>query len=90
MGESRIIACINLGQFFHKILVLKDGQMQSNVGVTFDNLAEVIAEASRKYDVHVVDICGPRNYCEKIGKDLQEYEITKYSNNKLEINYVED
>jgi hypothetical protein len=53
-----------------------------------DQFDERLTELAAQYNLSTIDIAGPEAFTQKLKDDIEKYNITKYSENKLEINLI--
>ena len=68
--------------------VYEDGNKLAIATPTVDEINDTIFSFVDTYDVHQVDLVGPKQYLRGLGKKIKEAEFTKYSKNELEINII--
>ena len=86
---DRIIISLSPVERIHKVFVIKNDNLVDQCGVCVENLPEVITMAADKYNIANIDISGVKAYTEKIGIDIEKYNLTNYTNRELNIYYVE-
>lgn len=68
--------------------VYEDGNKLAIATPTIDEINNTIFSFVDTYDVHQVDLVGPKQYLRGLGKKIKEAELTKYNKNELEINII--
>lgn len=80
-----IIRPFDLRQTFY---VYEDGNKIAVEYPTLNEINESVFSLSSKYEVSQVDLVGPKQYNRGLSKRIKEAEMTKFNENKLEINIV--
>lgn len=80
-----IIRPFDLRQTFY---VYEDGNKIAVEYPTLNEINESVFSLSSKYEVNQVDLVGPKQYNRGLSKRIKEAEMTKFNENKLEINIV--
>jgi hypothetical protein len=53
-----------------------------------NDIPETVLELAQLYDAYRVDLSGAKHYAQKIIREIQEKEFTKYNENKLVIKCI--
>lgn len=76
----------------HQNFYVYDSEVEEGAMVreqcSMQEVSNEVLKLSEAYETFQVDLTGPRLYTEKIKKDIEKAEMTKYSQNKLEINLI--
>ena len=79
------------GEMFGPLLyvyIYKDGEKIDSIGVSMENLEEVVFASIEKYNITTIDLSGARGFMQGIEKSLREKEIAQYSTDKITFRYV--
>lgn len=85
---KKIITIIKPFDFQQFVGVYEDGEQVCMYNVPMDRLQDRIPEFAEFYDVEEIDIAGPKAFTSKVKEDVEQYNITKYSERKLTINLI--
>lgn len=85
---KKIVAIIKPFEIKQKVFVYEDGQEVASTEVVLDELNETILSYAKTYEVNSVDLAGPKKYNAGLARDLEQYELTKYSVNNMDINII--
>ena len=72
----------------HKIYVLDEGVVIDQIGVKSEDLAETVKLLVDKYDIHIVNLKGPKVYTEGIEKQIKKANIAHFNNSDIAFKYV--
>lgn len=76
----------NMKQSFY---IYENGNLIAEENGSIDNnIEETIITLSEKYHANKIEIAGPKQYNRGLKRKIQEAEINKYNQNKLEINIL--
>ena len=67
-----------VGPFQHIYVFDNSDKLVTSLGVTLDDLEEVVFELIQKYNIKTIDLSGYKAYMEGIEKNLKETGITTY------------
>ena len=74
---------------FGKITVCKDGNVKEVVTAMPKDLAGVALNLAKSYNISCIDIAGPKNFTEHIGKQLNDNSKTMFKKKiPLSIEYI--
>ena len=85
---KKIIGIIHPFDIYQTFYVYQDDNKLEDIQIKINEIPETIFELSRIYDVYQVDLSGSEQFIQKIIKQIQEKEITKYNENKLIIKCI--
>lgn len=88
MKLDRIVAIVRPFDKIQYVHIYRDGECQYNYSIPMDQFNERLIELSELYNLSTIDIAGPKAFTQKLKDDIEKYNITKYSENKLEINLI--
>lgn len=80
-----ILRPFDLQQNFY---VYEDGNKIDAAALTVDQINSTVFAFVEKYNIHQMDLVGPKQYARGIAKKYQEAEIIKYSENIMTINII--
>ena len=80
-----VLQPFNMQQSFH---VYENGNLIAEESGSINNIEETIISLSEKYEADKVEIAGPKQYNRGLKRKIQEVEISKYNQNRLEINIL--
>lgn len=80
-----ILRPFSLEQSFY---VFEDGNKIDSVELTINEINDVIFNFIDKYDIHQIDLSGPKQYSKGIAEKIKQGEMTKYNNNSIIINLI--
>lgn len=74
---------------FQKVYIMKDNQITDTLGVEFENLAEVVVDLCKKYQVNHIDLSGATLFMQGVEKQITESMIaTNYELNDIRFRYL--
>jgi hypothetical protein len=85
---DRIVAIVRPFDKMQYVHIYRDGECQCSHGIPMDQFDERLTELAAQYNLSTIDIAGPEAFTQKLKDDIEKYNITKYSENKLEINLI--
>ena len=85
---KKIIAVLRPFDRKQNVYVFEDGNNIVCNQVTLDDFNNLIFKLQQDFDVHQVDLTGPKQFSRGIKRKLEQAEIQKYSENKLIINVI--
>lgn len=83
---KKIVSIIKPFTFTQNIFVYENGNKIDVVSTDLDNLSKSLFELSEKYDTNEVDLIGNLKFSKGIKEKIETAEMTKYNENKLNIN----
>ena len=83
---KKIVSIIKPFTFTQNIFVYENGNKIDVVSTNLDNLSKSLFELSEKYDTNEVDLIGNLKFSKGIKEKIETAEMTKYNENKLNIN----
>ena len=89
MSNNHIVIWTSPTVRFQKIFIYKEGELVSQLGVTVEDLNEILIELMDKYNIKQLDFSGTHSYARGLVKSFQESNPTlKFDVNNIRINYV--
>ena len=85
---KKIVGVLRPFDYEQNFFVYEDGNKIDSANPAVDEINNVVFGFVEKYDVHQMDLAGPKQYSRGIEKKYKEAEITKYSANTMEINII--
>lgn len=74
---------------FQKVYIMKGNQITDTLGVEFENLAEVVVDLCKKYQVNHIDLSGAKLFMQGVEKQITESMIaTNYELNDIRFRYL--
>lgn len=73
---------------FQYVYIYKNGEKIDSIGVSMENLEEVVFASLKKYGITTIDLSGAKSFMQGIEKSLREKEITQHSTDKIIFRYV--
>ena len=70
----------------HQYVLLNDGSEPpyKEIAITsLDSLAEVLPQMCDRHDIYNVHLFGNENYIDGLVQDINQYQLTNYSNKKI-------
>lgn len=86
--DKKIIAILHPFEYKHFIYVYQDGNKIDMAKVIIDDVPDNIIAFAEKYKISKIELSGPKQYAKGIQNKIQESEITKYGENKLDIELI--
>lgn len=83
---KKIVSIIKPFTFTQNIFVYENGNKIDVVSTDLDNLSKSLFELSEKHDTNEVDLIGNLKFSKGIKEKIETAEMTKYNENKLNIN----
>lgn len=80
-----ILRPFNLEQSFY---VFEDGNKIDSAELTIDEINDFIFNLIDKYNIHQIDLSGPKQYSKGIAEKIKQAEVTKYNKNSITINLI--
>lgn len=84
----KIIGVIHPFDIYQNFYVYQDGNKIEMTQAKLNDIPETVLELAQLYDVYRVDLSGAKHYAQKIIREIQEKEFTKYNENKLVIKCI--
>ena len=85
---KKIIGIIHPFDMYQTFYVYQDGNKLEITQARIKDIPDTVLELSRTYDVYQVDLSGSKHFSKGIIQKIQEEEITKYNENKLNIRCI--
>lgn len=85
---KKIIAILRPFDRKQNVYVYEDNNKIAAHQVTLDDFNTFMFQLNQQYDVTQIDLSGPKQFSRGIKRRLEEEEIKKYSENKLNINII--
>lgn len=85
---KKIIGIIHPFDNLQTLYVYQDGNKLDFKQVTIDEIPETIFSLSQNYDVYQVNLSGAQSFSQKLAKEIQKEEATKYRRSKLTIKCI--
>lgn len=80
-----LVKPFDIKQIFY---VYEDGNKIDTATPRINDINSAIFALADKYKITKVDLVGPKQYIRGLTKQIQQAEVQKYNENKLEINIV--
>lgn len=71
-----------------QLFVYEDGNQIGTNSCKIDNLPEVILTMTQDYDTQEVGLVGPKHFLKGLKKKIETEEMTRFSQNKLNITII--
>jgi hypothetical protein len=84
----KIVGLIKPFDLKQNLYVYEDGNKIESASPQLDNINNTIFALADKYNIVQVDLVGPKQYIRGLTKKLQEAEMAKYNENKININII--
>lgn len=88
MEVSKIIVWTSPVAPFQKIYVMKDGVLVDQMGITPNDIVDVVFAVADKYEINKIDFSGARSFAENFMKELQQNQVARYGHRRLDINFI--
>ncbi len=85
---KKIVSVLKPFTFQQNIFIYEDGVRIDNLISNWDTLQEDILYIALKNNINEINLLGSNTYSEKIKEKIKELELTKYNENKLNINLI--
>lgn len=85
---KKIVSVLKPFTFQQNIFIYEDGVRINNLISNWDTLQEDILYIALKNNINEINLLGNNTYSEKIKEKIKELELTKYNENKLNINLI--
>ncbi len=85
---KKIIGLIHPFDANQTLYVYEDGNSLDFMKVKIENIPEAIFKLSKAYNVYDVDLSGAKYFSKKLIQKIQEEEMIKYNEKKLNIRIV--
>lgn len=85
---KKIVSVLKPFTFQQNIFIYEDGVRINNLISNWDTLQEDILYIALKNNINEINLLGSNTYSEKIKEKIKELELTKYNENKLNINLI--
>ncbi len=85
---KKIIGIIHPFDIYQTFYVYEDGNKLEIVQTKMKDIPNTVFELSHAYDVYQVDLSGAEHFNKGIIRQIQEEEMTRYSENKLIIKCI--
>ena len=85
---KKIIGILRPFELVQNFYVYEDGNKIDFAEINVDDINNTILRFSEEYEIYNVELTGPKKYAQGIKKQLEEAEMSKYSENKLKIDLV--
>lgn len=85
---KKIIGIIHPFDIYQTFYVYEDGNKLEIVQTKMKDIPNTVFELSHTYDVYQVDLSGAEHFNKEIVRQIQEEEMTRYSENKLIIKCI--
>lgn len=85
---KKIIAIVkpfNTMQYAH---IYEDRECLCSHSIPMDQFSEHLPELAAQYSVEEVDIAGPKTFTNKFKEEIESYNLTHYSENKIKVNLI--
>lgn len=79
----KIIGIIHPFDIYQRLYVYQDGNKLEMRYSKLNNVSEDIIELAYTYDIQQVDLSGAKQFSQRIVKEIQEKELTRYNTNKI-------
>ena len=80
-----IVRPFDIAQTFY---VYEDGNKIDIMSIPIEQMENHILNLCEQYEITQVDLTGPKQYIKGIQERVQKAELTKYNNNKININII--
>lgn len=84
----KIVGIIHPFDLYQIFYIYEDGNKLKVIKTTVDNIPNAIFELSQTYNVYQVDLSGAKHYIQGIINKIQEQEMSKYNEHKLNIKCI--
>lgn len=85
---KKIVGIIRPFDVSQKFYVYEDGNKIDAIDVSINAMNKALFELIDKYDVHQIDLSGPKQYIKGLSNSFKEEELLKYNVNSTEINII--
>lgn len=85
---KKIVAMIQPFSMKQNFYVYEDGNKLTSATPTINEINETVFSFMQEYEVTQLDLVGPKQFNRGLSKKIKEAEMTKFNENKLEINIV--
>ena len=83
--DKNIVLAFNLFTLEHSIFITGSDSVEKIGQYKLEEIPEVITSLAKEKEIYSIKLGGMTSFAEKLIEDIKEKEITKYSENKLEI-----
>lgn len=85
---KKIIGVLRPFDLVQKFYVYENGNKIDAVGIELNEIPTTVLGLSQQYDVHQLDLTGPKQFSKGISSKIKEEDIKKYSKETLTINII--
>lgn len=85
---KKIIAIVKPFDKMQYVHIYEDGECLCSHGIPMDQFSERLPELAAQYMAEEVDIAGPKTFTNKFKEEIESYNITHYSENKIKVNLI--
>ena len=83
--DKNIVLAFNLFTLEHSIFITGSDSVEKVGQYKLEEIPEVITSLAKEKEIYSIKLGGMTSFAEKLIEDIKEKEMTKYSENKLEI-----
>ena len=85
---KKIIGIVRPFDTTQTFYVYEDGNKINIMSIPIEQMENHILNLCEQYEITQVDLTGPKQYIKGIQERVQKAELTKYNNNKININII--
>lgn len=85
---KKIIAIMKPFDKMQYIHIYEDGECLCNHGIPMDQFSERLPELAAQYGATDIDLAGPKAFTNKFKEEVETYNLTQYSENKIQVNLI--
>ena len=86
--DKSIVLAFNLFTLEHGIFITGSDSVEKVGQYKLEDIPEVITSLAKEKEIYSIKLGGMTSFAEKLIEDIKEKEMTKYSENKLEIEVI--
>ena len=86
--DKNIVLAFNLFTLEHSIFITGSDSVEKVGQYKLEDIPEVITSLAKEKEIYSIKLGGMTSFAEKLIEDIKEKEMTKYSENKLEIEVI--
>lgn len=83
--DKNIVLAFNLFTLEHSIFITGSNSVEKVGQYKLEEIPEVITSLAKEKEIYSIKLGGITSFAEKLIEDIKKEEMTKYSENKLEI-----